>query len=136
MNILIVEDNQILHRIFKNFINNIQEMHLNVFIKENGQEALDFINSSKDKMDLIFTDIQMPIMNGIEFCRQLREVDKVTPIVVCSAIYEFREKEIKSIDSKIEVTPKPYNFDQLGYYIYINSKPTDHYVSKKQSIGM
>ncbi len=136
MNILIVEDNQILNRIFKNFINNIKEMHLNVFIKENGKEALDFINFSKYKMDLIFTDIQMPVMNGIEFCRKLRTVDKVTPIVVCSALHESREEEIKNIDSNIEVTCKPYDFDKLGYYIYINSKPKDHFVSKKQSIGM
>ena len=52
---------------------------------ENGQDALEKINEIKksgEEIALCLSDINMPIMNGIEFIIEFRKVDKFTPVVV------------------------------------------------------
>jgi two-component system chemotaxis response regulator CheY len=52
---------------------------------ENGQDALDKISeikSSGDDIVLCLSDINMPVLNGIEFITEFRKVDKFTPVVV------------------------------------------------------
>ncbi len=58
-----------------------------VHIAENGQEGIDFLQSveERDKPELIFLDINMPIMNGWEFLEayeQLEHSKKVKAIIV------------------------------------------------------
>jgi CheY-like chemotaxis protein len=57
-----------------------------VDIANNGQEAVDKYVTSSDKYDIVFMDIQMPILNGFEATRMLRDkgFDKL-PIVAMTA---------------------------------------------------
>lgn len=51
---------------------------------ENGQAGLDA--AAAHKPDFIFCDIEMPVMNGLEFVRRFRaEVDPNTPILMLTA---------------------------------------------------
>lgn len=54
---------------------------------ENGQEALTLIEQLKP--DVVFTDIKMPLMNGLELIKTGREVSPKTLFVVLSAHAEF-----------------------------------------------
>lgn len=60
---------------------------------ENGQEALDRVSSDED-FDLILMDIQMPIMDGYEATRRLRDRGLSTPIIAAtaSALIEDRQR--------------------------------------------
>lgn len=52
---------------------------------ENGQDALNKINELKsggEEIVLCISDINMPVLNGIEFITEFRKVDKFTPVVV------------------------------------------------------
>lgn len=52
---------------------------------ENGQDALEKIKEIKkggEEIALCLTDINMPIMNGIEFITEFRKIDKFTPVVI------------------------------------------------------
>lgn len=52
---------------------------------ENGQNALDIITEIKAKGEevaLCISDINMPVLNGIEFITEFRKTDKFTPVVV------------------------------------------------------
>jgi len=60
---------------------------LGVVIKqaENGRDALDKISEYKksgDELVLCLSDINMPVLNGLEFIAELRKDDKYTPVVV------------------------------------------------------
>lgn len=57
----------------------------NITEATNGQEALDLVN--QNSYDLIFLDIVMPVMTGIEFMKHLQKNDKLekTPIIILSA---------------------------------------------------
>jgi CheY-like chemotaxis protein len=55
-----------------------------VVTADNGQSGLDATRAGA--FDLVFCDIEMPVMNGIEFVRRYRaEIDAATPILVLTA---------------------------------------------------
>ena len=65
----------------------IRELGYPVMQAENGQDALDKIaeiKKSGDEIALCICDINMPVMNGIEFITAFREVDKFTPLIILS----------------------------------------------------
>ena len=52
-----------------------------------GQAALDITSSRK--VDLIFLDLMMPVMDGLTFLEKMRENDDLDiPVIVCSALGE------------------------------------------------
>lgn len=53
----------------------------------NGEEALGVILNEGFRPDFIFTDINMPVMDGIKFVRTIREIEqyKLVPIVILSS---------------------------------------------------
>ena len=68
----------------------LEESGYNVFKAYNGKEALDLIK--KDNFyDLILVDVMMPIMDGIELTRRVREISTV-PILILSAKGELEDK--------------------------------------------
>lgn len=63
---------------------------------ENGKEALDKYNELKSKgetVSLCLVDVNMPVMDGITFVKEFRQIDKFTPVVMLTT---------ESSDSKIE----------------------------------
>lgn len=63
----------------------IKELGYPVKQAENGQDALSKIDEIKKgggEIALCISDINMPVMNGIEFIVEFRKEDKFTPIVV------------------------------------------------------
>lgn len=72
---IIVDDNTINCKLIKKFCDNNPSVEvLGMF--ENGRTALDFL--SEHEVDLIFLDVQMPIMSGFELLEQI----KVIPYVI------------------------------------------------------
>ena len=65
--LLIVDDiimnRMLLKEITSEFVRNIREA-------ENGEQAIEILK--KEKIDLIFMDIEMPVMNGLETTRYIR----------------------------------------------------------------
>jgi CheY-like chemotaxis protein len=64
---------------------------------KNGQEALDMLHNKTATPDLIFLDINMPIMNGFEFLKELEKMaqqlmPKVVIMLTTSMLNEDREK--------------------------------------------
>jgi len=88
--ILIVDDNKINMLLTKTLIQNKVP---NCFIYEakNGQEAVDL--ALENKPDIIFMDIQMPIMNGYEATTEIRKTNPNTIIIAITAGIITGEKE-------------------------------------------
>ena len=54
-----------------------------VHYARNGQEGIELIK--KENPDIVFMDLKMPVMDGIETLKKVREFDKDLPVVMISA---------------------------------------------------
>lgn len=63
----------------------LEKMEFEVSLADNGAEALTWLKGH-EQPDLIFLDIVMPDMNGLDLCREIRESLAYTdvPIIFCS----------------------------------------------------
>jgi two-component system chemotaxis response regulator CheY len=73
--VLIVDDSKIILRILTNLVQQV-DSDIEVVTAENGEEALE---QYCDTFDLIMTDWNMPVMNGLEFVNNVRK-ESQTPI--------------------------------------------------------
>lgn len=82
-----------------------------ITLATNGKEALDKLKGVK--IDIIFTDINMPKMDGLSMIENIRKVDRLTSIVVFSA-YDNTEYLLKGIEHGIDgYILKPFKFNQI-----------------------
>lgn len=56
-----------------------------VYSAENGLDGLNQFKENKENIDLIVSDINMPKMDGLEMCSQIKQINKEIPIVITSA---------------------------------------------------
>lgn len=108
--ILIVEDNEELIRYLSDRLKN----NYHIIESRNGVEALEQV--SRKLPDIILTDIAMPKMNGLEFCRQLKSNRQTAsiPIIMLTAKagVETRIEGFKlNIDGFLE---KPFSMQELN----------------------
>jgi len=93
MSAMVVEDeavaNELLSSTFKNFFKDVTSAF-------NGKEALELFKEKKP--DIVFVDIIMPEMDGIELARRMREINPQQMVVVISA-----SNDIQKISETIEI---------------------------------
>lgn len=71
----------------------LKEAGFDVVEGSNGQEALDQLE--KSKVDLIITDLNMPVMDGITFIRNVRArpANKYTPVLLLTTESQAEKKQ-------------------------------------------
>ena len=87
--------------------------HYTIFAAANGKEGLEMVKAKNP--DLIITDYNMPVMNGPEFCRQLRHdiLLRHLPIIMLTGKSETKDM-VTSIDSGADdYLIKPFEPDTL-----------------------
>ena len=89
--ILAVDDSALIHQMYKLFLSRYKNCKL--VSAMNGLEALDKLGQ-EEGIDLILLDINMPVMNGLEFLKVLREdpVLQPTPVVVLTTSGDDRDR--------------------------------------------
>ena len=88
VSILVAEDNESNFLLVKAILRDYE-----ITQAANGQEAVDLVSSQP--FDLILMDIQMPIMDGLEATRKIREFNQTIPIVALTA-YAFNTDRKRS----------------------------------------
>jgi PAS domain S-box-containing protein len=105
--ILIVEDDDNNFNLIRAYL---KDAKINYMRSENGLEAVN-ICKSKQKIDLILMDIRMPVMNGYEATRIIKEIRPDTPIIAQTAYAENTDQTQSCGFS--EFISKPYSKQQL-----------------------
>jgi len=85
--VLIVDDDRIIREDVRRLINWESNGYELIADASNGKEALEIVQSSN--VDIILTDIYMPVMNGIELIKSVKEVHDEIQIVVMSNYDDF-----------------------------------------------
>ncbi len=79
-----------------------------------------FLKQAKsDSYDLYILDINVPGINGVEVCSNIRQSDKVTPIMMLTAFGEVEDKVLAFDQGADDYLVKPFHFDEL--YVRIQS---------------
>ncbi len=79
--ILVVDDKNVNYILLKT---QLRKTKANVIWLENGAEALDFVKNG-NHVDLILMDIRMPVMDGIEASRRIKDLKPGLPVVIQTA---------------------------------------------------
>ncbi len=111
--LLLVEDDDMLGFIIKEGMELIGEYE--VLWVTNGQKALDVLNDFQP--DIIVSDIEMPVMSGLELVRRVREMDQTIPVILETGVSSSKtvlEAYSLGIDNYIK---KPFLPDELDAYI-------------------
>lgn len=91
--------------------NAMEGIFAKVILAGNGDEGLK--KFKKFNPDVIVTDISMPIMDGLDMSKEIRDISKDTPIVILSAFSE-KEKLLKAIEIGIDkYIIKPIDMEEL-----------------------
>jgi two-component system LytT family response regulator len=122
MRCLIVDDEPLAHEVILKYIEDVS------FLEVVGQsylatEANAFLN--KQPVDLIFLDIRMPKLNGLDFLRTLQQ----RPLVIITSAYE--EHALESFDLEVcDYLLKPFRFDR---FLKAANRALSIYTLKKQA---
>ena len=81
-----------------------------VEIANNGQEALDKLNSSHQ---LVLLDVMMPVLNGIETLKKIRQTSNV-PVMMLTARGEEIDRVLGLELGADDYLPKPFNDREFG----------------------
>ncbi len=105
--VLVVDDESQITRVLRH---SLTAHRYDVRTAADGLSALDTFRDWHP--DLIITDLQMPEMNGIELCREIRKTSKL-PIIVLSVKGEERTK-VDALDAGADdYVLKPFGIDEL-----------------------
>ena len=110
-NILVIDDDIAVRR---SFALTLEDTPYSVDTAESGEKGIH--RAQNTKYDLIFLDLKMPGMDGVQTLRELRKMDRDIPIYIITAFYEefvgqLKSAEVDRID--FELLRKPIGAEQL-----------------------
>lgn len=125
-NILLLDDNEL-----DNFINKkiIESCHFskNIYVNSSGKGALEFLQNIMEMKDfsdivfpeVIFIDLNMPIINGFQFIELLnnasfKQEKKCKLVVLTSSLHPDDKKRIAEISKDIQFINKPLTEETLS----------------------
>lgn len=111
--VLLVEDNPVNIQVIKFFL---EKWGIEAIVTENGLEAIKKI--AEQNFDIILMDLHMPIMDGYEATKRIRDRDKIVPIVALTASNVFEEHELAYECGVNAIVPKPFDPKDLHKVIY------------------
>ena len=111
--ILVVDDEEDLEMLVKQkFRRKIRENHYSFLFARNGVEALEKISENPD-IDIVLSDINMPVMDGLTLLTRLPEANPLLRAVVVSAYGDMENIRTAMNRGAFDFVCKPVDFDDL-----------------------
>jgi DNA-binding response OmpR family regulator len=108
--LLIIDDEPAIRLILEHYFASEYE----VILTSNGQEAMDWLRQG-NYADAIVADYEMPVMNGLDFIRELRALPahESVPLLILSGTDETSKKIICLKAGADDYLVKPFNPEEL-----------------------
>lgn len=137
--VMIVDDDKALRYVYRKMKSwNLYDFQV-VAEASNGQQALDMMD--KEDIDIVFTDIRMPVMDGIEFMKAAKRLQQSVAFVMISSYHEFNyaregiregaldyivkpmgESDLEQVLQRIANVLEPKESEYLSYFKRITDK--------------
>lgn len=130
LKILIAEDDRELRRLFAHVL-----LKNGYTVKEvgNGKEALDAIDA--EYFDLIISDVMMPIVDGYQLVRMLRDAGNNTPVLMITAKDAFDDMRLGILSGADDYMIKPVNVNEMVLRVQALLRRAQMINERKQTIG-
>ena len=117
LKVLIVDDSSVMRKIVERALRQAGLDLTEVLEASNGAEALAEVQ--KGALDLILSDINMPVMDGLEFVRQLQSVENAKGVPVVMITTEGSESHVMEAIScgARGYIRKPFTPDQMKQHV-------------------
>lgn len=130
LKILIAEDDRELRMLFSHVL--IKNGY-SVKGVSNGKEVLDSLEN--DYYDLIISDIMMPVMDGYELVRLLRESGNNIPVMMITAKDAFDDMRLGFLSGSDDYMIKPINVNEMVLRVKALLRRAQMINERKQTIG-
>ena len=108
--ILVAEDEKSIREFI---VINLKRNGFEVLEAENGQQALDIYNEYGGNIDVALLDIMMPVMDGLEVCKQLRKKSSTIGIIILTAKTQEMDKVTGLLVGADDYVTKPFSPSEL-----------------------
>ena len=111
--ILIVDDEAHIRTLLEQTLEDFEDEGVDIIQAENGKKGLDMIRA--EKPNLVFLDVMMPVMNGYEVCREVKDDDslgEVYIIMLTAKGQEFDQQKGEEAGADLYMT-KPFDPDEI-----------------------
>ncbi|SFW38020.1 two component transcriptional regulator, LytTR family [Cellulophaga fucicola] len=117
---IIVDDEPLAINVLKNYVSQVQELEL-IETFSNAVAATTFVQ--KNTVDIIFLDINMPILDGLDFLKNLQSVPMVV-ITTAHEEYALTSYELQAIDYLVKPIPFPRFLQSVQRIIKLKQSST------------
>ena len=80
--VMIVDDSAFMRKVVTDLLNQLPDIEVTVAAR-NGKQALDYL--TKEAIDLVVMDVEMPVMNGLETLRKMKQQSAI-PVIMLSSL--------------------------------------------------
>ncbi|MBI5591853.1 MAG: sigma-54-dependent Fis family transcriptional regulator [Deltaproteobacteria bacterium] len=111
----------------------LQDVGYETLTANSGMEALEILNHANADVDLVLTDMKMPVMDGIELLEKIKAINPHLPVMMMTA-YGTVEKAVEAMQKgAYNYILKP--FDNEGLIIFVK-KAIDMYQVVKENLRL
>jgi|SRR5436190_18545075 len=111
--LLIVDDEAHIRMLLEQTLEELEDQGVSFFSAENGEEALEIIQAENPQ--LVFLDVMMPKMNGMEVCRRVKKelaLDKVFIVLLTAKGQEMDRQRGQEVGADLYMT-KPFDPEMI-----------------------
>ena len=111
--LLIVDDEAHIRMLIGQTLEELEDEGVNFFTAENGEQALEIIQSEKPQ--LVFLDVMMPKMNGMEVCRRVKKelgLNEVFIVLLTAKGQELDRQKGQEVGADVYMT-KPFDPEKI-----------------------
>ncbi|WP_027184074.1 diguanylate cyclase [Desulfovibrio inopinatus] len=110
--ILVVDDEPVNLRVIENYL---QLSGYQVYTETSGADALSFLESRKENIDLVLLDVMMPGQTGYQVCEQIRQMYRYDqlPVLFLTALTRDGDLEQGFLAGGNDYIPKPFSYAEL-----------------------
>ena len=128
--ILIAEDDAELRQLFAHVL---KKNGYDITGVDNGKKALDALTN--DYYDMVISDIMMPVMDGYELVRSLREINKTIPVMMITAKDAFDDMRMGFLSGSDDYMIKPVNVNEMVLRVGALLRRAQMITERKLTIG-
>ncbi|MDE3184795.1 MAG: response regulator [Bacteroidota bacterium] len=111
--LLIVDDEAHIRMLLEQTLEDLEDEGVEFFSAQNGEEALEIIQAENPQ--LVFLDVMMPKMNGMEVCRRVKKelkLDKVFIVLLTAKGQELDRQKGQEVGADLYMT-KPFDPEMI-----------------------